>query len=115
MEPLIDEIYGYGSQSLINLMITGQAVTYVWDNEQDVGGLSMCVRVEQKGFRLIVSFVALKGLVKQSQIGFITLMEHLRYCTVGCFYKNPVHPIWVLGSETHLTGKVYLKLFFLFG
>lgn len=39
-EPLIDETYGYGSQSLINLMITGCAVTYVWDNEQDVGGLS---------------------------------------------------------------------------
>lgn len=31
-------------------------------------------------------------------------MEHLRYCTVGSFYKNPVHPVWVLGSDTHLTG-----------
>lgn len=39
-DPLIDETYGYGSQSLINLMITGRAVTYVWDNYQDVGGLS---------------------------------------------------------------------------
>ncbi|KAI4454821.1 hypothetical protein MML48_9g00010147 [Holotrichia oblita] len=84
-EPLIDETYGYGSQSLINLMITGKAVTYVWDHEQDVGGLK------------------LKGLDEQSQIGFITSMEHLRYLTVGSFYKNPVHPIWVLGSETHLT------------
>lgn len=41
-DPLIDETYGYGSQSLINLMITGKAVTYVWDNYQDVGGLSKC-------------------------------------------------------------------------
>lgn len=32
-------------------------------------------------------------------------MEHLRYLTVGSFYKNPIHPIWVLGSETHLTGR----------
>ena len=39
-EPLIDDTYGYGSQSLINLMITGRATTYVWDHEQDVGGLS---------------------------------------------------------------------------
>ncbi|KAK4878680.1 hypothetical protein RN001_011186 [Aquatica leii] len=84
-DPLIDETYGYGSQSLINLMITGRAVTYVWDNYQDVGGLK------------------LRGLDKQSEIGFITLMEHLRYCTVGSFYKNPIHQIWVLGSETHLT------------
>ncbi|KAF5272059.1 hypothetical protein FQR65_LT05041 [Abscondita terminalis] len=84
-DPLIDETYGYGSQSLINLLITGRAVTYVWDNYQDVGGLK------------------LRGLDRQSQIGFITLMEHLRYCTVGSFYKNPIHQIWVLGSETHLT------------
>ncbi|XP_017772433.1 PREDICTED: protein FAM188A homolog isoform X2 [Nicrophorus vespilloides] len=40
-EPLIDATYGYGSQSLINLMITGRAVTYVWDFEQDVGGLML--------------------------------------------------------------------------
>lgn len=39
-EPLIDDTYGYGSQSLINLMMTGRATTYVWDHEQDVGGLS---------------------------------------------------------------------------
>lgn len=51
----------------------------------------------------------MRGIEKQSQIGFITLMEHLRYCTVGCFYKNPVHPVWVLGSDTHLTGENYYK------
>ncbi|KAL3271085.1 hypothetical protein HHI36_021584 [Cryptolaemus montrouzieri] len=84
-EPLIDETYGYGSQSLINLFITGQATTYVWDHEQDVGGLR------------------LKGVTKQSEIGFITIMEHLRFCTVGSFYKNPKHPVWVVGSDTHLT------------
>lgn len=39
-EPLIHGTYGYGSQALINLMLTGHAVPYVWDNEQDVGGLS---------------------------------------------------------------------------
>lgn len=50
----------------------------------------------------------LRGLDRQSQIGFITLMEHLRYCTVGSFFKNPVHPVWVLGSDTHLTGKTNL-------
>ncbi|XP_025833511.1 ubiquitin carboxyl-terminal hydrolase MINDY-3 homolog isoform X2 [Agrilus planipennis] len=84
-EPFIDATYGYGSQSLINLMLTGRAVTYVWDNYQDVGGLR------------------LRGLEKQSQVGFITLLEHLRYCTVGSFYKNPVHPVWILGSDTHLS------------
>ncbi|XP_058828558.1 ubiquitin carboxyl-terminal hydrolase MINDY-3 homolog [Topomyia yanbarensis] len=84
-EPLIHGTYGYGSQALINLMLTGRAVPYVWDNEQDVGGLK------------------LKGITQQSDIGFITLMEQMQYCTVGYFYKNPKSPVWVMGSETHLT------------
>lgn len=39
-EPMIDCEYGYGSQCLINLMITGRAVAHVWNHDQDVGGLS---------------------------------------------------------------------------
>lgn len=85
-EPLIHNTYGYGSQALINLMLTGRAVAHVWDNDQDVGGLK------------------LRGINEQSDIGFITLMEQMRYCTVGSFYKNPKNPVWVMGSETHLTG-----------
>ncbi|XP_033172403.1 ubiquitin carboxyl-terminal hydrolase MINDY-3 homolog [Drosophila mauritiana] len=84
-EPLIHSTYGYGGQSLINLMLTGRAVAHVWDNEQDVGGLK------------------LRGICEQSDIGFITLMEEMRYCTVGSFFKNPRYPVWVMGSDTHLT------------
>lgn len=86
-EPLIHSTYGYGAQSLINLMLTGRAVAHVWDNEQDVGGLK------------------LRGICEQSDIGFITLMEQMRYCTVGSFFKNPRYPVWVMGSDTHLTGE----------
>jgi len=86
-EPLIHSTYGYGGQSLINLMLTGRAVAHVWDNEQDVGGLK------------------LRGICEQSDIGFITLMEQMRYCTVGSFFKNPRYPVWVMGSDTHLTGE----------
>ncbi|KAJ4440013.1 hypothetical protein ANN_08144, partial [Periplaneta americana] len=84
-EPLIDGTYGYGSQSLINLMLTGRAVGHVWDHDQDVGGLK------------------LRGIDRQSEVGFLALLEHLRYCEVGSFLKNPKHPVWVMGSETHLT------------
>lgn len=84
-EPLIDGTYGYGSQSLINLMLTGRAVGHVWDHDQDVGGLK------------------LRGIDCQSEVGFLALLEHLRYCEVGSFLKNPKHPVWVMGSETHLT------------
>lgn len=40
IEPMIDSTYGYGSQSLINLMLTGRAVSHVWDHDQDISGLS---------------------------------------------------------------------------
>lgn len=84
-EPLIDGIYGHGSQSLINMMLTGRAVSHVFDNEKEVAGLKM------------------KGITGVPMIGFLTLLENLRYCEVGSFMKNPTHPIWILGSETHLT------------
>lgn len=84
-EPLIDGIYGHGSQSLINLFLTSRAISNVWDNDKDVSGLK------------------LRGIKMQSTIGFLTLLEHLRYCEVGWYLKNPQFPIWLLGSETHLT------------
>ncbi|XP_002736856.1 ubiquitin carboxyl-terminal hydrolase MINDY-3-like [Saccoglossus kowalevskii] len=84
-EPLIDCTYGHGSQSLINLMLTGSSVSNVWDNEKEISGLK------------------LKGITQQTSIGFLTLLEHLRYCEVGWYLKNPRYPIWLLGSETHLT------------
>lgn len=39
-EPLIHDTFGSGSQALINLMLTGEAVPHVFDGDQDVGGLS---------------------------------------------------------------------------
>jgi len=36
---LIDPVYGHGGQSLINLFISGKGVSYVWDNDKDLGGL----------------------------------------------------------------------------
>lgn len=51
-----------------------------------------------------INLAELKGIEKQSQVGFITIMEYHRFCTVGSFYKNPIHPVWVVGSDTHLTG-----------
>ena len=39
-EPLINGTHGHGSQSLINLMVTGHSTSHVWDGEHDLGGLS---------------------------------------------------------------------------
>lgn len=84
-QPLIDGTHGHGSQSLINLLLTGRAVSNVWDNDKDVSGLKLL------------------GITRQPVVGFLTLLEHLRFCEVGYFLKCPQFPIWILGSETHLT------------
>ncbi|KAF4075971.1 hypothetical protein AMELA_G00225050 [Ameiurus melas] len=84
-EPLIDPVYGHGSQSLINLLVTGHAVSNVWDGDRECSGMK------------------LHGIHEQATVGFLTLMESLRYCKVGSFLKSPKFPIWILGSETHLS------------
>lgn len=105
---LIDKEFGYGSQSLINMMITGQAVSNVFNNDQVVAGLSMLNFFSFLQLNFIKQFfffvLGLQGIEKQSEVGFMTLLEHLRYCQVGTYLKNPCNPIWVLGSDTHLTG-----------
>ncbi|XP_051791878.1 ubiquitin carboxyl-terminal hydrolase MINDY-3 isoform X1 [Erpetoichthys calabaricus] len=84
-EPLIDPVYGHGRQNLINLLLTGHAVSNVWDGDRECSGMK------------------LRGIHNQATVGFQTLMESLRYCKVGSFLKSPKFPIWILGSETHLT------------
>lgn len=51
----------------------------------------------------MISSAELKGIDKQNAVGFLTLLETLRYIEVGSFLKSPANPVWVLGSETHLT------------
>jgi hypothetical protein len=70
---------------MINFMLIGVATPNVFDGNQDVGGM------------------VLPGVQQQNDIGFLSYIESLRYLEVGFFLKNPRYPIWVLGSETHLT------------
>uniref|UniRef100_A0A673XPD3 Ubiquitin carboxyl-terminal hydrolase MINDY n=1 Tax=Salmo trutta TaxID=8032 RepID=A0A673XPD3_SALTR len=39
-EPLVDPVYGHGSQSLVNLLVTGHAVSNVWDGDRECSGMS---------------------------------------------------------------------------
>ena len=84
-ESLIDSVHGHGSQSLINLLLTGTATQNVFDGDKDLCGLQ------------------LRGITAQSNVGFLSYLECLRYLEVGKNLKSPVWPVWVLGSETHLT------------
>eukprot|EP00039_Didymoeca_costata_P025271 m.12802 g.12802 ORF g.12802 m.12802 type:complete len:560 (-) comp4733_c0_seq2:884-2563(-) len=84
LDPLISMPFGHANLSLVNLCLTGVATSHVHDGIQDVG-------------------VPLKGIEKQPEVGYLSIMESLRYITVGSLFKNPKVPVWVLGSETHMT------------
>ena len=76
--------HGYASQELINIMLVGKARSNVFNGDQDLGD----------------NFI-LKGIHKQSEIGFLTLFEAYGYFNVGTYLKNPTVPIWVICSESH--------------
>eukprot|EP00795_Rhopilema_esculentum_P008431 gene8431-14412_t len=82
--------HGYCTQELVNLCLTGKAVSNVFDGimELDSGGATKSL---------------LKGIEKQSDIGFLSLFEHYDSCKVGDNYKNPSYPIWVVCSESHFS------------
>jgi hypothetical protein len=65
-------------------MVSGRASSNVIDGENDLGD----------GF-------IMKGINKQSEIGFLTLFEAYQYMKVGQNYKSPKLPIWIICSESH--------------
>jgi len=77
--------FGHCTQELVNLMICGVASSNVFDGEKNLGQTT------------------LKGIPKAQSIGYLTILESLRYLQVGDFYKCPEFPIWVVGSSSHYT------------
>ena len=78
--------FGHCSQELMNLLLTGQSVSNVFDNTlSPSGGLT------------------LRGIQSRPVIGYLTQLEALRYCEVGGYYKSPRFPLWVVGSQSHFT------------
>ncbi len=78
--------FGHCSQELINLLLTGQAVSNVFDNTLSPSGDMIC-----------------RGIQSRPVIGYLTQLEAMRYCEVGGYYKMPLFPIWVVGSTSHFT------------
>ncbi|XP_021564132.1 probable ubiquitin carboxyl-terminal hydrolase MINDY-4 [Carlito syrichta] len=89
--------HGYCTQELVNLLLTGRAVSNVFNDvlELDSGNGNITV---------------LKGIFSRSDIGFLSLFEHYNVCQVGCFLKTPRFPIWVVCSESHFSVLFSLKL-----
>ncbi|EDK98726.1 RIKEN cDNA C330043M08, isoform CRA_b [Mus musculus] len=82
--------HGYCTQELVNLLLTGRAVSNVFNDvvELDSGDGNITL---------------LRGIEARSDIGFLSLFEHYNVCQVGCFLKTPRFPIWVVCSESHFS------------
>ncbi|XP_003467914.1 probable ubiquitin carboxyl-terminal hydrolase MINDY-4 isoform X2 [Cavia porcellus] len=82
--------HGYCTQELVNLLLTGRAVSNVFNDvvELDSGNGNITL---------------LRGIAARSDIGFLSLFEHYNVCQVGCFLKTPRYPIWVVCSESHFS------------
>lgn len=76
--------HGYASQELLNIILVGKATSNVFDGDKDMGD----------------NFI-IKGIHKQSEIGFLTLFEAYGYFQVGSNLKSPKVPIWMVCSESH--------------
>jgi hypothetical protein len=86
--PLIG-IFGHCSQELVNLCLTGRAVTNIFDGEVT--------------FQDGEDVLTLKGIYKRPDVGFLSALEPLKLCEVGKFLKQPRFPVWVVGSASHYT------------
>jgi hypothetical protein len=71
----------------MNLTLTGQAVSNVFDNI----------------LTLYDGSVRCRGISSQGHIGYLTQLEALRYCQVGGYFKSPQFPIWTIGSQSHFS------------
>lgn len=78
--------FGHCSQELINLLLTGQAVSNVFDHTLRPSGELIC-----------------RGIQQKPDIGYLSALEAMRYLEVGGYYKTPKYPIWVVGSTSHFT------------
>ena len=79
--------HSYCTQELVNLAITGQAVSNVFDGNKSMDGMLM------------------KGIVGDGSsgatVGFVSLFEHYGYVEVGSVLKRPRYPVWIVCSESH--------------
>ena len=79
--------FGHCSQETINLLLTGRAVSNVFDGDIPLGD----------------SGLVLKGIQSKARVGYLTQLEASRLCQVGSFYKRPLQCVWVVGSSSHFT------------
>jgi hypothetical protein len=94
---LVDSL-GYCSMELVNLLLTGAAVSNVFDGRQTFGESAAAAGAGAAEGELVI-----KGVEQQARVGLLTLFEWYRYVEVGQNLKSPRLPVWVGCSESHFS------------
>ena len=87
--------HSYCTQELVNLAITGQAVSNVFDGHKSMDGMLM------KGIAAAAAMDGGGSGATAATVGFVSLFEHYGYVEVGSVLKNPRYPVWIVCSESH--------------
>ncbi|XP_076028826.1 putative ubiquitin carboxyl-terminal hydrolase MINDY-4 isoform X2 [Oratosquilla oratoria] len=83
--------HGYCSQEVVNLALTGRAVTNTFNGDETLGDA------------MGSSCVVLRGIQHRADIGLLSLFQHYGSCKVGSHLLSPQYPVWVVCSESHFS------------
>jgi hypothetical protein len=99
--------FGHCSQELLNLLLTGEATSGIFDGVQSLGGEDLGMAGDAGaatgGAAPAPDVLCLKGISRRPLIGYLSHVEAMRYGKVGEYYKSPLVPVWVVGSESHFS------------
>jgi hypothetical protein len=86
--------YGYASQELVNLLLTGRATSNTIDGQRvfEDGG---------EGAGAAADRVTLAGVSARPSCGFLSVLAAAGHEEVGKNYKEPWAPCWVVFGESH--------------
>jgi hypothetical protein len=101
---LVAAPFGHCTQELLNLALTGTAVSNAFNGKRslDFGEPPAAVSATA-GDAGEDSAMCLRGILRRPLVGYLSRLEVLRLAEIGPFYKTPLAPIWVVGSESHFT------------
>lgn len=81
VEPLVSMPFGHANLSLVNMLLAGTATAYVHDGIQDLG-------------------IPLKGIETRPSVGYLSILESLRYVWVCSVTTTTSLLIFVLGVDS---------------
>jgi hypothetical protein len=93
---------------LVNLLLTGTAVSNVFDGCQQFGEAASDVSTPAGAAAAVAADgdqLVLRGVEKRARVGLLTLFEWYRYVTVGQNLKSPQFP-WIYQTHNGQGGLV---------